>query len=157
MTERSAAERSAADGLEPVRKKVVVPASPEVAFTRFTAELDQWWPLRTHSVHGAAAASAEFGGGVGDPIVERSAAGEESVWGTVTEWDPPRRVAFTWHPGRPEGTAQEVTVTFVSTGDATEVTLVHGGWESLGAGAEAKRREYEEGWELVLGSYRDAV
>ena len=34
-------------------------------------------------------------------IVERSADGETAVWGTVTQWEPPVGVAFTWHPGQP--------------------------------------------------------
>ena len=54
-----------AKALEPVRKKVVVPASPEVAFRRFTAEIGSWWPLGSYSIHGAGG-SVEFGAAVGE-------------------------------------------------------------------------------------------
>lgn len=144
-----------AAGLEPVRKKVVVAASPDVAFERFTAELAEWWPLAGYSVYGAGG-TVEFGAGEGEPIVERAPDGRTAVWGTVVEWDAPRRVRFTWHPGRDAETAQEVEVTFLSTGEATEVTLVHGGWEKV-SDPEGQRRSYETGWDTVLGAFRDGV
>src|SRR6185437_6939068 len=47
---------------------------------------------------------------------ERSADGEAVVWGTVTRWEPPAAVAFTWHPGRPAQRASYVAVTFGAEG-----------------------------------------
>mgnify|MGYP006196543225 CR=1 FL=1 len=41
------------------------------------------------------------------------------------------------------------------TGEATEVTLTHVGWERL-ADADAQRRGYDTGWDVVLGADRDA-
>lgn len=147
--------RDADEGPGPVRKKVVVAASPDVAFERFTAELTEWWPMADFSVHGAGG-TVEFGASEGAEIVERGAGGEAAVWGTVLEWDPPRKVRFTWHPGRDVGTAQEVEVTFLSTGESTEVTLVHGGW--TGSPEDRERRgSYDAGWDLVLGAYRDSL
>lgn len=144
--------------IETLRKKVVVPASPDAAFRRFTREIGAWWPVARFSVHGEAVASVEFGEEEGGRVVERGPDGEEAVWGTVTAWDPPRRVAFTWHPGRPASSAQELDLKFVATGDGgTEVTLAHGGWEALGEGAVAKRAEYDGGWDYVLTAYRDSL
>ena len=77
--------------------------------------------------------------------------------GVVTEWDPPRRVAFTWHPGREPESAQHVVVTFASTGEGTEETLVHGGWEKFGDGAAEAREGYGAGWTAVLEAYRAAL
>lgn len=151
-------DRGAEDGrLESVRKKVLVPASPDVAFQRFTAEIAEWWPLARLSVHGAAAEGVAFGEGVGAAITERGPGGDEVVWGTVFAWDPPRRVGFTWHPGRAPTAAQEVEVTFLSTGEATEATLVHRGWDALGERASSEREEYDRGWDRVLAAYRDSV
>lgn len=139
--------------LEPVVKRVRVPAAPEEAFGRFTREMGSWWPLATHSVGEAAAESVTFEESAGGRIVERTRAGAEHIWGTVTSWEPPRRVVFTWHPGRDASTAQEVTVTFEPEGGGTEVTLVHAGWERLGDGAAAMRDRYVGGWARVLGLY----
>ena len=127
-------------------------AGPQEAFEVFTARIGDWWPLATHSVHGAGG-SVAFAGG---EIVERSAAGEVSVWGTVTRWEPPAAVAFTWHPGRPADRPTEVTVSFAAAGEQTLVTLEHSGWEAY-ADPAAARDEYEHGWPAVLDHYRDGV
>lgn len=34
-------------------------------------------------------------------IVETRSGGRTDVWGTVTAWEPPRLVGFTWHPAGP--------------------------------------------------------
>ncbi len=34
----------------PVEKSVLVRCDPARAFTAFTAEIAQWWPMQTHSV-----------------------------------------------------------------------------------------------------------
>ena len=148
-------ERAAGGGPEPVRKKVVVAASPEVAFERFTAEMAEWWPMAAFSVHGARGTVA-FGASEGEEIVETGPGDESGVWGTVLEWDPPKKVRFTWHPGRDADRAGEVDVTFLSTGESTEVTLVHGGWDASDEDRE-RRRLYETGWDQVLGAYRESV
>ena len=85
--------------LSPLIKIVFVRAPVEKAFHRFTAELGTWWPLASHSVGESAAESVTMEGRVGGRIVERMKNGDTSVWGTLTAWDPPRRVAFPWHPG----------------------------------------------------------
>lgn len=148
-------QRAAADGPEPVRKKVVVAASPDVAFQRFTAETAEWWPMDAFSVHGDGA-TVEFGEAEGEQIVERGPGGEAAVWGTVLDADPPRKLRFTWHPGRDPATAQEVEVTFLSTGESTEVTLVHGGSDV--SPEEPERRELDDTrWDDVLGAFRESV
>lgn len=140
--------------IEPVVRRVRVPAEPSAAFRRFTAELGSWWPLATHSVGQAAAETVRMGEGVGGSIVERTRDGGEHVWGTVRVWEPPARLAFSWHPGRPPAGAQEVEVTFAAVaGGGTEVTLVHGGWEWYGEGASEARAPYVEGWARVLALY----
>ena len=79
--------------------------------------------------------------------------GNQKQWGTVTEWDPAERVAFTWHPGRPANTAQQITVTFAGTDQGTRVNLTHSGWEALIEGEEQTRDTYMKGWDHVLGDY----
>ena len=85
-------------------------------------------------------------------IVERAIDGRESVWGTVTEWEPPIAVAFTWHPGYGEEHATDVRVTFEASGAETLVTLVHTGWERMDD-PFASATEYEQGWPGVLAAF----
>jgi len=140
--------------LPPVVKQVVVNAEPARAFARFTAEIGTWWPLASHSVFEGEADSVSFEGRVGGRIVERTPDGRESVWGTVQAWDPPRRVAFTWHPGHEVSAAQDVEVTFTPEAGRTRVQLTHTGFERLGEKeGRIASRGYPIGWIYVLGLY----
>ena len=137
-----------------MRKTVRVKASVEAAFRLFTAGINGWWPLATHSVCEEEDASCAVEGRVGGRFFERARDGKEHVWGTVTAWEPPVRVAFTWHPGRAAAGAQSVEVRFSDAGSGvTLVELTHTGWEKLGAQAVSVRERYETGWDFVLGEY----
>ena len=138
--------------LAPLVTKVVVPVGAERAFEVFTAEMSAWWPLPSHSVGEDSAREVRFEGAVGGRIVEYGDTGEIAPWGTVSDWDPPTSVSFTWHPGSDPQQAGQVTVTFTSVGDNTEVELVHSGWERRPDGIRA-RTGYDTGWDYVLGRY----
>ena len=137
----------------PIRKSVTVSAPPEKAFHRFTAEMASWWPLASHSVGQRDSETIVMEGREGGRIVERIRGGRECVWGTITAWEPPRRVAFTWHPGDDPARAQDVEVRFTAEGTATRVELEHSGFERLGALARRAHRGYPLGWAYVLGRY----
>lgn len=133
-----------------LHKTVTVPAAPDRAFELFTRNIHEWWPLPTHSVGEDLAVGVVFGEGAGGLIVETLADGTMAVWGTVTRWEPPYRVTFTWHPGNPETEAGSVEVTFTATSSGgTVVDLVHSGWNRRPDGARA-RTNYDTGWDLVL-------
>jgi len=135
----------------PIRREVLVPGAPEVAFAVFAEQIGAWWPLAELGVfHDGTVAFAE------GRIVEYSAAGEESVWGTVTAWEPPSALAFTWHPGSDPAVASRVAVAFSATEGGTLVTLVHDGWESF-ADPSAARAEYDRGWPRVLAGFAASV
>jgi uncharacterized protein YndB with AHSA1/START domain len=136
-----------------LRKVVTVPTNPERAFELFTAYINDWWPLATHSIGEADAVGVVFGEGVGGTIVETLADGTTATWGTVTVWEPPHRVAFTWHPGNPVAEAGLVEVTFAAQSPSvTKIELTHSGWERRPDGANA-RSGYDSGWDVVLGWY----
>ncbi len=134
--------------LPPIRREVIVAADPERAFAVFTDEISGWWPLATHSVFGAGSLVGFQDG----KLVEGTADGREAVWGEVHEWEPGRRLSFSWHPGTDSVT--EVTVTFTATADGTLVALEHVGWEAY-ADPARRRSEYDKGWPTVLELYRE--
>jgi uncharacterized protein YndB with AHSA1/START domain len=134
-----------------LRKTIEVAAAPDRAFRLFTEGIAGWWPVRTHSVGEDRAETVIFEPGVGGRIYERTLDGDEHVWGTVTAWEPPGRVVFTWHPGRGPDIEQDVEVRFEPSGTGTRVELVHTGWERLGDRAAAFRENYDGGWDIVLG------
>jgi uncharacterized protein YciI len=136
----------------PIRREILVDADPATAFAVFTERISQWWPLEDLSVYGP-------GGTVGfadGQIVEQSASGDAAVWGTVYLWEPAAALAFSWHPGGPPDQATHVEVTFTQADAQTLVTLTHTGWGRFADPAGA-RAEYEQGWPVVLGTYRDHV
>ncbi len=135
--------------LSPLVKSVTVAAPPERAFELFTSDIGRWWPLVSHSVGADSATSVVMECRPGGRIVETVRDGSTHVWGTLTDWSPSTQVAFTWHPGQPEGEATLVTVTFRAAGEQTEVRLVHSGWDARPDGARA-RTGYDTGWDTVL-------
>jgi uncharacterized protein YndB with AHSA1/START domain/uncharacterized protein YciI len=138
------------DRIAPVRRQVVVPVPPDVAFAAWTTEIGAWWPLgKDHSVY-AEDSAVRF---VDGRIVEQSPEGT-AVWGSVIEWSPPDLLRITWHPGRNATDHTDVTVRFAAVGDGTRtlVTLEHSGWERL-ADPAAARGAYANGWVTVIGFY----
>jgi uncharacterized protein YndB with AHSA1/START domain len=140
----------------PVRREVIVNASPDRAFELFTGHIGQWWPLAQFGVFGDGSVAFE-----GDRIVERSGE-QESIWGEVTSWEPPRSLGFTWHPGYGIENATDVLVTFAPVDQderadiKTLVTLVHTGWERM-TKPDVAADEYSNGWPTVLGSFAALV
>jgi uncharacterized protein YciI len=136
----------------PIRREILVDAEPRTAFEVFTGRLGRWWPLDELSVYGGGAAVAFTDG----QIIESAPDGRQAVWGTVTRWEPPDVVAFTWHPGQAAERASHVEVTFAAAAGQTLVTLEHAGWDAF-ADPAAARAEYDQGWPMVLDRYRDAL
>ena len=134
-----------------VEKLVRVSLPVEAAFDLFTKGIASWWPLKSHSVGNERAKTCVFEGRAGGRIYEIQGDGTQSDWGQVLTWEPPRRVIFTWHPGRIADTAQKVEVIFTAIEGGTRLELTHTGWELLGDRAHGIREQYESGWNYVLG------
>lgn len=158
--ERFRAEAEKEEDMEttvaPVTKSIELRCTPEHAFEVFTDRLADWWPMDTYSVFGAGSVPT-FEGRDGGRIYEMSADGATADWGIVLEWDPPRRVIFTWSPGRDTVVSTEIEIRFEATGGGTRVELVHRGWERFGADANARRDAYDGGWEAVLARFAAGV
>jgi uncharacterized protein YndB with AHSA1/START domain len=140
-----------------IRKTVTVSRPVEEAFRIFTEDLAEWWPYVTHSVEQENVDTVIFECRPGGRFYERAKDGTEHTWGTVLKWDPPRRVVYSWHPGRGEETAQEVEITFAGVADGTRVELVHTGWEVLGDRMAEVVASYDTGWDTVLGHFAKAA
>jgi len=116
----------------PVQQSVHVDCPIEEAFRLFTERFAEWWPLSRCSVTGEDAETCAIEPWEGGRVFERTRSGEESEWGSVTLWDPPNRVEFTWHPGEHAYALQTVAVEFQREAEGTRVTLTHAGWQEAG-------------------------
>ena len=89
--------------------------------------------------------------------MEVSRAGEENVWGEVTAWEPPGRIAFTWTPNLEKDGCTEIEVRVTSNGGGTSVELEHRDWDVLGERGQVTRDRYSTGWDPVLARYAAGV
>lgn len=115
---------------------VFVAVAPADAFEVFTREIDLWWRTGPqYRVAGRRRGRLVFEEGVGGRLFEtfEVPSGPKTVQvGTVTEWQPPVRLALEWRGVnfKPEEKTT-VEVSFEPSGDGTMVTVLHRGWASL--------------------------
>lgn len=114
-----------------VRKSVIVDVPVEIAWAIFTERPIEWWPS-SHVLVKSPRESITFEPRVGGRYFERAVDGSECQWGTMLEWDPPKRLAMTWRiDGRwqmidNDVKASEIEVTFTPvSATSTEVELAH--------------------------------
>jgi uncharacterized protein YndB with AHSA1/START domain len=143
--------------IEPLRLALDVACPVEHAFATWTERIGQWWPA-DHTVTAEAGLRVSLEARPGGRIYERTAAGVEHDWGEVTIWEPPSRLAYTWHLKRDPADATEVEIRFVATGaSTTRIEIEHRGWDRLGAGGATARDANFGGWRTLLPHYVAAV
>jgi uncharacterized protein YndB with AHSA1/START domain len=145
-----------ASATEPLSLAFDIACSSHHAFTVWTARLGSWWPA-DHTVSGRPE-RVEMECFPGGRIYERTAEGVEHEWGRVTTWEPPARLAYTWHLGRDPRHATDVEIRFLAVDDAhTRVEIDHRGWSRLGTTAGEWRDRNHIGWQTLLPHYRTAT
>jgi uncharacterized protein YndB with AHSA1/START domain len=132
---------------EAIRKTVLVDFAPAEAFDLFTAGIDRWWPVKTHSFAGEAVKQVVFEPEAGGRVYEVTEHGEQD-WAKVRSFDPPNGFLLEWLIGESCGT--EVEVTFAPEGPGSRVVLEHRGFTNA-----EWRENYAGGWAVVLGALLD--
>ena len=152
-----------------VRVSVRVDVEPAVAFEVFTSEIDLWWRRGVaYRVAGRRPGTLVLEGKLGGRLFEQYDGPDgprTHQTGTITIWEPPRRLAFEWRatnfqPG--EVTFVDVTFTPTESG-ATELVLVHRGFASLrpdhpvrhGQPADIFIGRHARWWGALLSSLRE--
>lgn len=141
--------------MKPLVLEFEVAASRGHAFDIWANRISLWWP-RDHTVSGSADVDIIVEGFTGGRIFERTVDGSEHDWGRVVEWDPPHRLAYTWHLLVDPGEATDLTVTFSEAGEGTSVRIEQRGWERLGAAGPPRREGTNRVWQTMIGRYVDA-
>lgn len=143
--------------IAPVRKTVVVRATPQRAFDVFTAGIDRWWP-KTHGIGNAPIRNSVIEQRVGGRWYITCEDGSEAVVGHVSVWEPGERLVMSWEvscqwkPDPRPSFASEIEVRFVAErGGATRVELEHRNFERMGAeDGQMMRNSVDNGWPGLL-------
>jgi uncharacterized protein YndB with AHSA1/START domain len=141
--------------MDPLELSFTVSCSPRHAFEVWATKVSLWWP-HDHSVSAEPGLTVTFEPRPGGRIYECTPAGVEHDWGEVLAWEPPHRLAYLWHLARDRADATEVEVRFSGDAEATTVTIVHRGWERLGAAGPGLRRRNRRGWTGIVPHYQRA-
>ncbi len=139
-------------------KTVTVPLDQDRAFTLFTRDLARWWPVASHSISAAqhkTPQKLDVDAVLNGRITETLENGQTTVWGHFSEWSPPHSFTLEWYVGRDADQATRVRVEFAAKGEATELTLRHDRFESLGQDGPDVSRSYLRGWDTVLTGYEN--
>jgi uncharacterized protein YndB with AHSA1/START domain len=150
--------------IEPIRASTSVRLNPARAFELFTARIDTWWPLDTHSRaaddfegEGVKVERVDFQPFAGGKILEHLSTGQVLPWGEVLVWEPPARFVLAWKPNSNANPPTELEVRFTAQSDGTLIELEHRGWERLGEIALEARESYGGGWSIALARFQEVA
>ena len=143
--------------IAPVRKTIVVAATPQRAFEVFTAGLDRWWP-KNHGIGPGPVQQSFLEPFVGGRWYAVHEGGVEVVVGHVLVWQAAERLVVSWEisadwkPDPRPAFTSEIEVQFAAeTEGRTRVELEHRNFERLGAqGGEKMRKDVDGGWPGLL-------
>jgi uncharacterized protein YndB with AHSA1/START domain len=150
--------------IAPVRKSVIVDATPEKAFEVFTSGIDRWWP-KTHNICSAPLRETIIEPFVGGRWYTMAEDGSEAVVGHVLAWEVGARFAVTWEISADWKSdprvafASEVDVRFApQAAGRTLVELEHRNFERMGESAgETMRKGVDGGWPTLLDLFAKAA
>ena len=134
--------------MTPLVVEFQVSTDPHHAFDTWVSRPTMWWP-RDHTISKGDMAEIVIERAVGGRIYERAADGREHDWGRIEGWDPPNRLAFTWHLFFDPSEATNVEVTFSPHHEETVVRIEQTGWGRLGNAAELRRTNTDKAWRTI--------
>jgi len=150
----------------PVVRERVVNAPIDTCFRVFVDGFGTWWPPEHHIGEDRTITEFTMEGFVGGRCFDVDTAGGVCQWGTVLEFEPPRRLVLAWHIqgdwtiDLDPALQSEIEVTFTAVDETTtRVHLVHGHLERHGGGAVGVRTGIDspQGWTVILGRFADVL
>lgn len=83
--------------------------------------------------------------------------GEKWIWGSVLEWNPPKKLVYTFIIPPLEVSSSQVTWVLEKSHGGTKITLTHEGIEKLGDAALGLLMALDDGWDEHIGNLRKAI
>ena len=141
-----------------------VKASPQRAFEAFVGEIGAWWkPNGLFQTTPREPGVFAFEPGEGGRLTETLASGKVFQIGTITAWEPPTRLVFTYRQANfPLDLHTEVEVRFQAVEAETRVSVEHRGFDKVPEGAARHGfpdrfllMRLAEWWQAHLASLKD--
>lgn len=133
-----------------IEKTLLLPCSPEQAFTLLTESAGAWWPPeRRHTKDPHSAIHIQPTG----RFYERGRDGTEVELGVVRVFEPPRRLVLDWFPGTGPAEPTHVEIQLTPEGQGTRVLLQHRPGPHSAESYAKKAAAYEHSWSLVLTAW----
>jgi uncharacterized protein YndB with AHSA1/START domain len=150
--------------IAPVRKSIVVNATPQRAFEVFGQGIDRWWP-KNMGIGNGPIRESKIEPRVGGRWYTVHEDGSQVTVGHVRVWEPGARMAFAWEisgrwkPDARIELASEVDVVFVAEGEGrTRVDLEHRQFERMGTEDGQKMRDsVDGGWPGLLELFAQEI
>lgn len=138
--------------VSPVRQSVRVPVEPARAFRIFTSAMRQWWdPGVSANATKSPIANVVVEMKDGGRWYERGVDGSECEWARIVACEPGATLVADW---KPDGKSTKLAIHFENpTPRATNVTLVHEGFEIYGDRAAKMRDMHDAVWANLLGRF----
>ena len=134
---------------------IAISAAPERVWQAWVEEINQWWTKPYYNDH-SLVTGLHMEPGLGGRLIEKwGETGSGFLIGTIVEWLPPLRMAYTWTERGWGGAQTFVRVEFTEDGrGGTLMRLEHHGFERLPEGAQ-QRQGYQQGWGDLLTKARN--
>ena len=130
----------------------------ERAFEVWVRHIDLWWPKPGHTRSRDPATTICLEREAGGRFFERTADGREFTWGVIQAWEPPGRIAFTWHMSTDPETATQVEVTFTEGGpQSTDVVVRHSAGRMTAPDWAVMRDAFQRGFAAAIRAYEGAI
>jgi Activator of Hsp90 ATPase homolog 1-like protein len=133
--------------LPPVARTLSLSCSADTAFDVFTEQTGQWWP-NGFTASGDRLADVVVEGKVGGRVYEMNDEGDTYDWGTVTVWEPKRRVVQSWTLGLDRSSVTEVELGFADDGDGCHLD------GRTNQTRDRAKFDASGGWDVILDAYR---
>ena len=137
-----------------VTETITIKAPVEKVFAAYVERVDEWWPRRGAQYRYSFAPKdvepdqIRFEARAGGRLYETFANGEEYLIGTIQDYSPPQKIAYTWKD--PDWNAETlIEVSFAQSGEETILNLRHTGFEKLEQSGLAAG--YQEGSTEIFG------
>lgn len=139
-----------------VERTITIAAKPERVFQAWVEEMNQWWTKPYYNDHERVIGlfmEPKLGGRY---IEQWDENGSGFLIGTIVEWLPPLRLAYTWSERDWAGVSTLVRIEFMKDGDGTRMTYTQEGFERLPEGTQI-RDGYDRGSEELTSRLKAYV